>query len=104
MNIGPLKMCALSAAILVGITGCNDDDDNTSSAPIEFNNPVTITQGTFVDAAVDGLYYTDSENNSGFTENGGQYTALSNSAVTFYLGGENGLKVGAASNRDVLSP
>ncbi|MFA0231957.1 hypothetical protein AB4491_23675, partial [Vibrio sp. 10N.261.45.A7] len=104
MNIGPLKMCALSTAILVGITGCNDDDDSTSSAPIEFNNPVTNIQGTFVDAAVDGLYYTDSKINSGFTENGGQYTALSSSAVTFYLGGENGLKVGAASNRDVLSP
>ncbi len=104
MNIGSLKMCALSAAILVGITGCNDDDDSTSSAPIEFNNPVTNIQGTFVDAVVDGLYYTDSKVNSGFTENGGQYTALSNSAVTFYLGGENGLKVGAASNRDVLSP
>ncbi|MEZ8695903.1 hypothetical protein [Vibrio lentus] len=103
-DINPLKLCALSAAILVGITGCNDSDSDSSTTPIDVTNPITTTQGTFVDAAVDGLYYTDSENNSGFTENGGQYTALSNSAVTFYLGGEGGLKVGAASNRDVLSP
>ncbi|MCG9543876.1 hypothetical protein L1D37_08850 [Vibrio sp. Isolate33] len=104
MNIGSLKMCALSAAILVGITGCNDDDDSTSSAPIDFTSPITTTQGTFVDAAVDGLYYTDQLVNSGFTDNGGQYSAISNTTLTFYLGGEDGLKVGAASNRDVLSP
>ncbi len=104
MNIIPLKLCALSAAIFVGITGCNDSDNDSSTAPIDFTNPITTTQGTFVDAAVDGLYYTDQLLNSGFTENGGQYTAISNTTLTFYLGGEEGIKVGAASSRDVLSP
>ncbi|MFA0648402.1 hypothetical protein AB4620_22795, partial [Vibrio cyclitrophicus] len=50
------------------------------------------------------IYYSTSSGSKGITNSEGEFTAKSDDTVTFFIGGENGLKVGAASNRDVLTP
>ncbi|NOH81577.1 hypothetical protein F0231_17705 [Vibrio sp. RE86] len=91
------KMSLLAAAITVALTGCGSDDSGAVTAP-------TTTTNKFIDAAVEGMYYSTSSGLNGTTDSEGQFTSGVSDTVTFYIGGENGLKVGAASNRDVLTP
>ncbi|MCW8348147.1 hypothetical protein MD535_19330 [Vibrio sp. ZSDZ65] len=92
------KTSCLTMAVAFGLAGCGGGDSDSGAAP-----SAKKQVNTFVDAAVDGLYY-QAANGSGFTVNGGQYEAATTDTVTFFIGGESGLKVGAASNRDVISP
>ncbi|MCK8073570.1 hypothetical protein [Vibrio sp. 1CM23M] len=95
------KVSILAAAIAVALTGCGSDSSNSGvTTPIE---PSTTTN-KFIDAAVEGIYYNTSSGLNGVTNSEGEFTAKTNDTVTFFIGGENGLKVGAASNRDVLTP
>ena len=95
------KVSILAAAIAVALTGCGSDSSNSvGTTPTE---PSTTTN-KFIDAAVEGIYYNTSSGLNGVTDSEGQFTAKANDTVTFFIGGENGLKVGAASNRDVLTP
>ncbi|MFW8114815.1 hypothetical protein ACOIDR_28365, partial [Klebsiella pneumoniae] len=64
----------------------------------------STTTNKFIDAAVEGIYYNTSSGLNGVTNSEGEFTAKTSDTVTFFIGGENGLKVGAASNRDVLTP
>lgn len=93
------KMSLLAAAITLALTGCGSDDSNTNTSPTP--EPTT---NKFIDAAVEGIYYSTSSGLNGTTDSDGQFTSGVSDTVTFYIGGENGLKVGAASNRDVLTP
>ncbi|MEZ8947842.1 hypothetical protein AB4138_05505 [Vibrio sp. 10N.286.52.C3] len=95
------KVSILAAAIAVALTGCGSDSSNSGvTTPTE---PSTTTN-KFIDAAVEGIYYNTSSGLNGITNSEGEFTAKTNDTVTFFIGGENGLKVGAASNRDVLTP
>ncbi|WP_059021886.1 hypothetical protein [Vibrio coralliirubri] len=95
------KVSILAAAIAVALTGCGSDSSNSGvTTPTE---PSTTTN-KFIDAAVEGIYYNTSSGLNGVTNSEGEFTAKANDTVTFFIGGENGLKVGAASNRDVLTP
>ncbi|MEZ8721196.1 hypothetical protein AB6D66_09010 [Vibrio pomeroyi] len=95
------KVSILAAAIAVALTGCGSDSSNSGvTTPTE---PSTTTN-KFIDAAVEGIYYNTSSGLSGVTNSEGEFTAKTSDTVTFFIGGENGLKVGAASNRDVLTP
>ena len=92
------KVSILAAAIAVALTGCGSDSSNVTT-PTE-----TSTTNKFIDAAVEGIYYNTSSGLNGVTNSEGEFTAKTSDTVTFFIGGENGLKVGAASNRDVLTP
>lgn len=92
------KVSILAAAIAVALTGCGSDSSSVTT-PTE-----TSTTNKFIDAAVEGIYYNTSSGLNGVTNSEGEFTAKTSDTVTFFIGGENGLKVGAASNRDVLTP
>ncbi len=94
------KVSILAAAIAVALTGCGSDSSNSGiTTPAE-----PSTTNKFIDAAVEGIYYNTSSGLNGVTNSEGEFTAKTSDTVTFFIGGENGLKVGAASNRDVLTP
>ncbi|CAM4274613.1 hypothetical protein [Vibrio agarivorans] len=97
------KLSLLSLSVAVALTGCGSDDDNSSVTNPGTGVTPSPAASRFIDAEVDNLYYTDGTN-SGMTSNGGEFSVENEATVTFYVGGEAGLKVGAASNRDVLSP
>ncbi|WP_394127493.1 hypothetical protein [Vibrio hepatarius] len=106
------KISFLAAAITLALSGCGSDDSNhsnptptnpTPTIPIPVPLPEIVTN-IFIDSAVEGMYYTTSSGISGLTGTEGQFTAANSDTMTFYIGGESGLKVGAASNRDVLTP
>ena len=92
------KLSLLAASIALVLSGCGSDDSNSSTTPA---TPVT---GKFIDNVVEGMYYTTTSGKSGLTGSEGNYEAMSGDTITFYIGGENGLKVGAGSVRDVLTP
>ncbi|CAH6804938.1 conserved exported hypothetical protein [Vibrio chagasii] len=92
------KVSILAAAIAVALTGCGSDSSSVTT-PTE-----TTTTNKFIDAAVEGIYYNTRSGLNGVTNSDGEFTAKTSDTVTFFIGGENGLKVGAASNRDVLTP
>ncbi len=92
------KVSILAAAIAVALTGCGSDSSSVAT-PTE-----TSTTNKFIDAAVEGIYYSTSSGLNGVTTSEGEFTAKTSDTITFFIGGENGLKVGAASNRDVLTP
>lgn len=94
------KLSVIAVAIGLVLSGCGGDDSPASPG----TTPPTTTTNKFIDAAVEGIYYTTSSGRSGVTDSEGQFTSGLSDTVTFYIGGENGLKVGAASNRDVLTP
>ena len=78
------------------LSGCGGGSSSNSSS---------VKQGKFIDAAVEGLYYQAQPSGiTGYTSISGDYDANENDTVTFYLGGPNGLKLGAASNRSVITP
>ena len=93
------KLSLLAVSMAVILAGCNSS--SSSSGGGEEESDVT---GRFIDAAVEGMYYTTSSGKSGITGVEGEFDATSTDTITFYIGGENGLKVGAASARDVLTP
>ncbi|WP_394212359.1 hypothetical protein [Enterovibrio calviensis] len=96
------KTSLLAASVALVLAGCGSDD----SAPVVGGGSQVggVIVGQFIDAAVEGLTYTTSSGLSGLTDNEGQYSAKQTDTITFYLGGENGIKIGAASNRGVITP
>ncbi|PSW20835.1 hypothetical protein C9I98_08340 [Photobacterium sanctipauli] len=92
------KINFLAASVALVLSGCN-----SSSTPSPEVGDPTITS-TFIDSPVEGMVYTTSSGEEGVTDSAGEYTAKASDTITFYLGGKEGLKVGAASNRDVLTP
>lgn len=88
-------------AVGLVLTGCGGEGSNSGAT-----KPLTpsTTTNKFIDAAVEGIYYNTSSGLNGITNSEGEFTAKTDDTVTFFIGGENGLKVGAASNRDVLTP
>ncbi|MFA0413202.1 hypothetical protein AB4520_05255 [Vibrio renipiscarius] len=101
------KLSTLAVSIALILSGCGSDDSNSSTTtPPTTPPPTTATPitGKFIDSAVEGMYYTTTSGKSGLTGSEGEYNAMSDDTITFYIGGENGLKVGAGSARDVLTP
>ncbi|GAM61355.1 chromosome segregation ATPase [Vibrio ishigakensis] len=104
------KYTVIALALSATLTGCGSDD--SSDAPIDQGNnlpdipPIVTspTDGQFIDAAVSGLAYTTSSGGVGVTDTEGGFEFAPNDTITFYLGGTSGLKIGAASSRDILTP
>ncbi|KXF82663.1 hypothetical protein [Enterovibrio coralii] len=97
------KASILAASVALVLAGCNDDESTTSV------NPTTPTYGEaftgkFVDAAVEGLFYKTSSGTTGITDAEGSFNAREGETVTFFIGGENGIKIGAASGRGIITP
>ncbi|PSW04278.1 hypothetical protein C9J01_28355 [Photobacterium rosenbergii] len=95
------KLSLLAVSMAAILAGCNS---SSSSSGGDNGGGETEISGRFIDAAVEGMYYTTSSGKSGVTGVEGEFDATSTDTITFYIGGENGLKVGAASARDVLTP
>ncbi|CAK1847893.1 hypothetical protein [Vibrio crassostreae] len=96
------KKTAVSTSILAALllAGCGGSSDTKQDDEI-----VTQTQGQFIDAAVEGLYYVaQPSGKAGFTDRDGKYEFEANDTITFFLGGENGLRIGKASARSIVSP
>lgn len=97
------KLSFLAASVALVLSGCGSDSSTNPSPELPPTNP-TVTNA-FIDAAVEGIYYSAMPSGmSGFTDSEGSYEAKEQDTITFFLGGENGVKIGAASNREVLTP
>ncbi|TKF88074.1 hypothetical protein FCV67_26000, partial [Vibrio sp. F13] len=83
--------------VTLALIGCGSDSNSGSSEE-------TITSYQFIDSAVEGLSYTTSSGLNGVTDSEGNFNALPNDSVTFYIGGPDGVKVGAASVQEVVTP
>ncbi|MEZ9329399.1 hypothetical protein AB4152_10145 [Vibrio breoganii] len=100
------KKTTLATTIVMGLAlvGCGGDS-NSGGDPGNPENPPAITQGAFIDAAVEGLYYeSEPSGKSGFTDADGLFDFEEGDLVTFFLGGEDGLRIGKVSAREVVSP
>ena len=97
------KKSILAAAIVVALAGCSDSD-SASNGGNDGDTGSGSSQSRFIDAAVEGLYFKASNGNSGLTDALGNFRAGSDSTVTFYIGDESGLKIGAASNKNIVGP
>ncbi|MEJ2764367.1 hypothetical protein VV869_10475 [Photobacterium sp. MCCC 1A19761] len=96
------KYSVLATSLVAALTlaGCGG---SSSSAPN--TTEVTVSQGQFIDAPVEGLYYVAKPSGkSGLTDAKGTYEMAEGDTITFYLGGENGLRLGSTSARAVTSP
>lgn len=91
------KQSLLAATITLALIGCGSDSNSGS-------NEETTTSYQFIDSAVEGLSYTTSSGLNGVTDSEGNFNALPNDSVTFYIGGPDGVKVGAASVQEVVTP
>ncbi|MFA0121395.1 hypothetical protein AB4400_08215, partial [Vibrio sp. 10N.261.48.A2] len=66
------KVSILAAAIAVALTGCGSDSSNSGvTTP---TGPSTTTN-KFIDAAVEGIYYSTSSGSKGITNSEGEFTA-----------------------------
>lgn len=103
MNI---KLSIIAASVALILSGCGSDDsnDSTTTPTLPTTPPAVQVTNKFIDNVVEGMYYTTTSGKSGLTNSAGEYTAMSDDTITFYIGGEKGIKVGAASNRDVPTP
>ncbi|GEA61597.1 hypothetical protein [Vibrio comitans] len=100
------KKTSLATAVIVSIAlaGCGSDS-NSGNEPTDPPNPPEASQGVFIDAAVEGLYYvSEPSGKSGFTDAQGFFEHQDGDLVTFFLGGEEGLRIGKVSARGVVSP
>jgi hypothetical protein len=119
------KLSLLAVAVSLVLTGCGGSGDSVDSggsvdsvdsgdsgSSVDSVDSVDsgdstpkTTTNQFIDAAVEGLYYKAMPSGSdGTTTSDGSYTAENDDTITFYLGGESGVKIGAASNNNVLTP
>ncbi|MEZ9233659.1 hypothetical protein AB4259_21590 [Vibrio amylolyticus] len=99
------RKTALTASIIasLALVGCGGSSDNGSNGGSE--TPPTATQGQFIDAAVEGIYYVSQPSGKkGFTDRDGNYEFDANDTITFFLGGENGLRIGKVGARSIVSP
>ncbi|MCQ1059715.1 hypothetical protein LRP52_27270 [Photobacterium sp. ZSDE20] len=86
----------------LALTGCGSDSGSNEPGPTPSPE---LTQGQFIDAAVEGLYFeSQPSDKSGFTDADGIFEFDADDTVTFYLGGENGLRIGQVSSRAIVSP
>ncbi|MDD1796233.1 hypothetical protein LRP50_24235 [Enterovibrio sp. ZSDZ42] len=105
------KTSLLAASVALILAGCGSDD----STPVVGGGSTGggsqvggVIVGQFIDAKVEGLYYESQPSGlTGWTDAKGEYRSKSGDTITFYLGGKNGLKIGASSERGdkgVISP
>ncbi|WP_281545136.1 hypothetical protein [Grimontia sp. SpTr1] len=97
------KTSVLAASVALILAGCGSDDSASVVTPSEPTYGKEFT-GQYVDAAVEGLFYKTSSGNTGITDAEGSFNAREGETVTFFIGGENGIKIGAASGRGVITP
>lgn len=111
------KLSFIAMAVATALVGCGGDDsssnnngNNGNTAQKAEKPEIAIpAQGKFIDAQIEGLYYT-SGLKQGFTTNEGEYeidTDIGN--VTFILGGKingdvDGLVIGNVSARHITTP
>ncbi|WP_415719900.1 hypothetical protein [Photobacterium ganghwense] len=107
------KYSMLTASLVAALTlsGCGGGSSSNSSTDNGGNNGNSgqteqpLTQGKFIDAPVEGLYYVAQPSGKrGLTDADGTFSLTEGDTVTFYLGGENGLRLGSVSARAVVSP
>lgn len=93
------SVLATSLVATLTLAGCGGGSSSTS------DSVATVSQGQFIDAPVEGLYYiAKPSGKSGLTDANGRYEMAEGDTITFYLGGENGLRLGSTSARAVTSP
>lgn len=109
------KLSFIALAVSTALVGCGGDDSashnpiNNDTQKVEKTSIAIPTQGEFIDAKVEGLYYV-SGSESGKTNADGTYKIDTNADnVTFILGGEfngeiDGLVIGHVSPRDITTP
>lgn len=98
------KISLLAVSVSLALTGCFGGSDNSSTPSNDDKNPTPTAENRFIDSAVEGLYYETGSGQTGFTDAQGHFNSTAGDSVRFYLGGENGLPVGAVSSREVTSP
>ncbi|ELR64102.1 hypothetical protein C942_03183 [Photobacterium marinum] len=99
------SVLAASMAAVLSVTGCNGSSSGNNTSTDGNKQPATLTQGKFIDAPVEGLYYvTKPSGKSGYTNHEGTYDLAEGDTITFYLGGEHGLRIGSTSARAITSP
>ncbi|MGY5450910.1 hypothetical protein ACVFI8_08205 [Agarivorans sp. MS3-6] len=91
-----------SALVTLALSGCGGSDGNNDDEKPPIDETIT---GTFIDAAVEGLYYSASPSGTnGYTDAEGNFNAAPDDVVSFYLGGKDGMFIGNSSYRKVVSP
>ncbi len=100
----------LAISLTLALAACSDSSgpSTSPSGPSnsdggEITTPERATS-RFIDSAVEGLVYRTSTGVTGITNSAGEYSSEEGDTVTFYLGGTNGVKLGAASDKAVLTP
>ncbi|OBT15500.1 hypothetical protein A9264_13145 [Vibrio sp. UCD-FRSSP16_10] len=103
----------LASTIVLALTMVGCGGDSSSSASVDAGDDVTTPdtpvetslQGVFVDAVVEGLYYQSQPSGlKGFTDAAGLFDYEDGDLVTFFIGGEEGLRIGQTNARSVVSP
>lgn len=97
------KTSVLAASVALILAGCGSDDSASVANPSEPTDGKEFT-GQYVDAAVEGLFYKTSSGATGITDAEGSFNAREGETVTFFIGGVNGIKIGAASARGIITP
>ncbi|GDY26228.1 hypothetical protein AHAT_21180 [Agarivorans sp. Toyoura001] len=91
-----------SALVTLALSACGGSSSDNGNELPPTTDPVN---GTFIDAAVEGLFYKASPSGlSGYTNAEGTFEVEPGDVVSFYLGGENGMFIGNSSYRSVVSP
>ncbi|GAK85459.1 hypothetical protein JCM19238_3042 [Vibrio ponticus] len=86
------KLSLLAVSVAMVLAGCGSDDSSSANSAQQ--------TGQFIDAKVKGLYFEAQPSGlSGWTNENGEYQSKANDTITFYLGGKDGLKIGASSER-----
>lgn len=98
MQFRSYSLAALSAILGVSFfVGCNGGGDTTAATTS------TVSTGSFVDSAVQGIYYV-SGGQSGVTDSNGTYKFEAGKTVKFYLGDMNGLLIGETNGTNLVTP
>lgn len=98
------KFAVLGSTALVSLvlSACGGSESGNDNETPPSTDPVS---GTFIDAAVEGLFYKAAPSGlSGYTNAEGTFEVKPDDVVSFYLGGENGMFIGNSSYRSVVSP
>ncbi|HIF9278892.1 TPA: chromosome partitioning protein ParA [Photobacterium damselae] len=97
-------LIATSLLAALTLSGCGSDSNDSVTTKPTTPETENIAKGRFIDAQVQGLDFISGAE-KGQTDSDGNYTIDPDaSAVSFYLGGENGLLIGSVSSRSVTTP
>ncbi|MDX1302749.1 hypothetical protein [Photobacterium sp.] len=100
------SVLTLSLAAALTLSGCGSDS-NSNTTPATPDAEATLTQGQFIDAPVQNLYYVTSSGKSGQTNDKGEFSYNEGDSVSFYLGeptSDNAILLGTVSADKHITP